>query len=161
MILPKPGGTPGQFYVFHNNTTQAYYSEVDMAVGPNGTVLTKNVLLSNTSAERFGTVPHANGMDYWVLCNQGMNATILAFLVSSTGVSAAPVASPTGIVGGAARGNMTLTSDFATIGMSVEQRGMYLFDFDNCTGLATNKAVSPGQIVKVSGVVGAINTLAK
>ena len=138
MILPKPGGTPGQFYVFHNNTTQAYYSEVDMAVGPNGTVITANVLLSNTSAERFGTVPHANGMDYWVLCNQGMNGTILAFLVSSAGVSATPVASPTGIVGGAARGNFTLTSDFATIGMSVEQRGMYLFDFDNCTGVASN-----------------------
>ncbi len=138
MILPKPGGTPGQFYVFHNNTSIAYWSECDMGVGPNGTVTSKNNLLNNTSSERFGTVPHANGVDYWVLCNQGTNQFIAAYLVTNAGISATPVLSATGIVGGQRRGNITVTSDFKTLGMSVEFIGMYLFDFDNCTGQATN-----------------------
>ena len=84
MIIPKPGGTIDQFYIFHNNTFTAYYSEVDMSLGA---ITNQNVLLGTNTTERMGSVPYSNCTDYWVVIMAGTNAQIAAYLVTSAGVS--------------------------------------------------------------------------
>lgn len=138
LILPKPGASIDEFYIFHNNTTTHYWSEVDMNSGANGTVVSKNNFLEGTSTERCGSVPHGTICPaYWVVVSRSTNDSIAAYLVDTSGINT-PVISSTGISGGNRRGNIVFSEDYSKIGMNVESKGMYVADFDNVTGLATN-----------------------
>lgn len=139
LILPKPGGTIGQFYVFHNNTQTHYWSYADMGVGTNGTVITKNNFLQSGGTERCGTVPHGSICPaYWVVISKNTNDSVAAYLVDTGGISTTPVVSSTGITGGNRRGNIVFSEDFTKIGMNVEGKGMYVANFNTITGQATN-----------------------
>ncbi len=109
-MVPKPGGTPDEFYVFTNNAvitsngTIAYHL-VDLAGGGPGTITPSTTVGTWNSGEALGFFPHANGSDFWVLTFD-TRATIRAYQVTATGVSATPVTSSTGLVGSAARGSI-------------------------------------------------------
>lgn len=138
LILPKPGATLDEFYIFHNNITNAYWSEADMSIGANGTVTSKNNFLQATGTERCGTAPHGTFCPaYWMMITSG-NDSVTAYLIDTNGVSSTPVTTATGISGGSARGNIVFSEDFTKMAMSVENSGMYVCDFDNNTGQTSN-----------------------
>lgn len=140
LILPKPGASLDEFYVFHNNIYNAYWSEADMSIGTNGTVTSKNNFLQATGTERCGTVPHGNYCPaYWVVISKSTNDSVAAYLVDTNGIDTTPVVTPTNIInGGGARGNIVFSEDYTKIGMSVEYKGMYVADFNNVTGQTSN-----------------------
>ncbi|GAB5538662.1 MAG: hypothetical protein Salg2KO_07650 [Salibacteraceae bacterium] len=139
LILPVPGATIDDIYIFHNNITNTYWSRADMTVGTNGTVTSKNNFLLNSGSERCGTAPHGNLCPaYWLMINKGMNDSVAAYLIDANGISANPVVTSTGITGGNARGNIVFSEDFTKMAMSVESKGMYVADFDNLTGMTSN-----------------------
>jgi gliding motility-associated-like protein len=140
LILPKPGASLDEFYVFHNNIYNTYWSEADMSIGTNGTVTSKNNFLQATGTERCGTVPHGNYCPaYWVVISKNTNDSVAAYLVDSNGIDTVPVVTATNVTtGGGARGNIVFSEDYSKIGMSVEYRGMYVADFNNITGETSN-----------------------
>lgn len=139
LILPKPGATLDEFYIFHNNITNCYWSLADMSVGTNGTVMSKNNFLQATGSERCGTAPHGTICPaYWLMISKSGNDSVAAYLIDTNGISSTPVVTPTGISGGNARGNIVFSEDFTKIGMSVENKGMYVANFNNVTGQTSN-----------------------
>jgi PKD repeat protein len=135
LILPKPGQTLNDIYIFHNNITNTYWSEADLSSGTNGTVTSKNNFLQASGSERCGTAPHGNICPaYWVMISKGMNDSVAVYLVDTNGISATPVVTSTGISGGSARGNIVFSEDCTKIGMSVESKGMYVANFNANTG---------------------------
>jgi len=139
LILPKPGASIDVFYIFHNNITNTYWSEADVSIGTNGTVTSKNNFLQATGTERCGTAPHASICPaYWLMISKNGNDSVAAYLIDSNGISSTPVATSTGISGGNARGNIVFSEDFTKIGMSVENKGMYIANFNNATGQTSN-----------------------
>jgi hypothetical protein len=139
LILPVPGGTIDEFYIFHNNITNTYWSEADVSIGTNGTVTSKNNFLQATGSERCGTAPHASICPaYWLMISKNGNDSVAAYLIDSNGISSTPVVTTTGITGGNARGNIVFSEDFTKIGMSVESKGMYVANFNNATGQTSN-----------------------
>jgi len=135
LILPKPGASIDEFYIFHNNITNTYWSEADISQGTNGTVGSKNNFLAASGSERCGTVPHGTLCPaYWVMISKGVNDSVAAYLVDTNGISSTPVVSATGITGGNARGNIVFSEDRTMVGMSVENKGMYVAPFNNNTG---------------------------
>ena len=139
LILPKPGASIDVFYIFHNNITNTYWSEADVSIGTNGTVTSKNNFLQATGTERCGTAPHASICPaYWLMISKNGNDSVAAYLIDSNGISSTPVVTSTGISGGNARGNIVFSEDFTKIGMSVENKGMYIANFNNATGQTSN-----------------------
>lgn len=91
LIVPVPGKN-AMYYVF---TTDAFqvgltnglrYSIVDMCGDSGmGEVLTKNVLLLNTSGERLAFTKHANGVDYWLVAHLHFSTAFYAYLITESG----------------------------------------------------------------------------
>jgi gliding motility-associated-like protein len=99
LIIPVPGSTT-QYYVFtnghHNDNNGLRYSVVDMSLngGAGAVTATKNVLLlAGPNTEKLTAVKHCNGQDFWVLSRGWNNTELLAWLVTSSGVSTTPVVS--------------------------------------------------------------------
>jgi gliding motility-associated-like protein len=139
LILPKPGATLDEFYIFHNNVTNCYWSEADMSASTNGTIISKNNFLQATGTERCGTAPHGSTCPaYWLMISKSGNDSVAAYLIDTSGISSTPVVTATGISGGNARGNIVFSEDFTKIGMSVENKGMYVANFDALTGLTSS-----------------------
>jgi hypothetical protein len=120
LIAPKLGSDDQGFYIFTNETnvqspSSVSYSEIDLSLGPNGTVTTKNVsLLSGNPGEALDLLPHTNESDFWVVLYDGAD-TIKAFLVDQAGVGATPLVSSTGLSGQVMRGAINHTLDYDTL----------------------------------------------
>lgn len=120
LIAPMVNTDNEQFYIFTNNTnvsspSSVYYSEIDLTLGANGAVTTKNVeLLRGNPGEALDLLPHPNGTDFWVLTFDGAEQT-KAFLVTASGVSTDPVISATGLTGQVKRGCINHTYDYETV----------------------------------------------
>ena len=91
--------------VFSNNTNVdngnvISYAEIDMSIGADGTVASKNnVMLSGDTGEAIDVLPHTNGKDYWVLAydTAGM---VKAFQVIQAKAGALSPVSPGDLAGG-------------------------------------------------------------
>ena len=104
IIAPVPGSVE-EFYVF---TNQAFnpgpflglsYSKVDMTLVGNGTVSCplgdvvsgiKNIPLADSTSEKITIVPHANGIDYWIVFQETPWNQITSLLVTNAGVNVLP-----------------------------------------------------------------------
>lgn len=155
IIVPNPGNSD-QYYVF-NNYANLYSNLVDMTLNNGlGAVLSnnKNVKLTDClTTEALTATRHINGTDYWVLMrektdlNGDGNKDILSFLVNSTGVSANPVHSLTGISDDSFVETMKFTSDGTRLALGIADgsTGGYvvIYDFNRETGECTNPMVIP------------------
>ncbi|WP_171037106.1 T9SS type B sorting domain-containing protein [Maribacter algarum] len=146
IIVPSPGN-PDVYYVFTvdegTETDGLQYSVVDMTLdGGLGDVTTKNILLETPLLEKLTAVVHANGNDIWVLAHRYPGNEYVAYLVTATGVSAAPVVSSIGLNATQPShtvGYLKLSPDGRFLA-TASSSGNYLqlYNFDTATGIISN-----------------------
>ncbi len=139
MIVKQPGNT-NIYYVFTTFTT-LNYSVVDMTLngGLGDVTAAKNVFMIG-GAEKLCAVKHSNGTDVWIIMHESGTNGFNAFLLSSTGVTAVPVHSNTGLADGGIVGQMKVspTGTKIAIGLFNAVETVSLCDFDPATGIASN-----------------------
>jgi gliding motility-associated-like protein len=147
-IVPMPGSVT-LFYVF---TLDAFaggngfrYSIVDMTLdGGNGAVITKNVLIYTPSCEKLSIVKHANDTDYWLVTHGWNNNKFYSYLLTNSGLSAAPVLTSIGVNVSAintdnAIGYMRISPNGSKLALNHYYDGiLQLFDFNTSTGILSN-----------------------
>ena len=111
IIVPRPANYK-QYYIFTVDDVAGSdgleYSLFDMSLNlGRGDIdpLQKNVKLISPTCEKITAVKHSNGKDYWVLTHKDSKDTILAYLVTASGVNTTPVKSITGLKLNAGGGN--------------------------------------------------------
>ncbi len=149
VIVQKPGSN-SIFYIF---TTNAFdnnggfrYSVVDMtANGGNGSVISKNTLLSNSTCEKVAVIRHTNGQDVWVITHLWDNDAFSAQLITASGIGPAQVISHAGCMVPAdddranAIGYLKISADGKKIVACHTYLGKAeLYDFDAATGQVSN-----------------------
>jgi gliding motility-associated-like protein len=159
LLLPMPGST-SKAYLFcadaiENNLVGGLrYSIVDFSLrGGLGDIIgTKGVVLPTPTiggkvTEKLTAVRHANGRDYWIVVHGWQSNAFYSFLLSSTGISAAPVISNVGDIhqGGAsffgagnAVGCMKASPDGRHLALAQRDSQCELYDFNNATGGVSN-----------------------
>lgn len=156
LILPRPYSnhlyylfTVDDFHI--NDLLNGFrYSIVDMCQdGGLGNVMDgqKNVLVTDSVAEKLAAVRHANGVDYWVLVHKWQSDAFHAYPLTVGGLGA-PVISyigsthPTGSGGiGSSIGQMKISPDgtrLAVVNGNSTPSILEYFDFDAATGVVSN-----------------------
>lgn len=155
IIVPAPE-TPNIYYIFtvdeHNYNRQGLsYSVVDMSLNNGlGAVTNKNINLLAKCAEKITAVKSNNCNEFWVIAygNQNANTTnnfdsFFAFKISPTGVNPNYVRSTFNDSAGLrdGRGYLKVAADGSKIAIAhqgLNERGLFLYDFDNVTGVVSN-----------------------
>lgn len=122
------------------------FSEIDMSLdnGLGAVTQNKNIhLFGTTTTEKVCVVPHSNGCDYWVICKVVDSNDFFTYHISSTGFNTNPVISTTGFFVDARPGQMKVSPNNKLLSYVVPTSssygGFYVFNFDNSTGLITEK----------------------
>lgn len=157
-------GSPGQYYIVSTGNAGVnagmHYSIVDMSLqGGLGDVSVLNVMLMDSSVEGNTIVPHANGIDYWIVGHKFGTADYYSFLVNSGGIQP-PVVSTTGSMIGA-------IDVYDQIGyikpspcgnkIAYANTGGNFFDysdFNNSTGVVSNTITLPSSATTAIGCYG-------
>jgi gliding motility-associated-like protein len=166
LIVPAPGN-PNLFYVFTQSNPEGdglWYSEVDMSLdgGLGGVTANKNIVLTAQNSERLTAVYHQDKHRVWVITHTGTefnpDNTLLAFLVSNTGVSTVPVTSNVGIIEqatGAAQ--MKASPDGSKLAVVGDYTYLYglptpvqVYDFDTLTGVVSNPIDLSASVLYIS-----------
>jgi hypothetical protein len=149
VILPMPGH-PGKYYLFHERidyhdvlilaVNPCYYSVIDMAQNNGlGRVEEKNTVIVNDTTKTFGTmtaVKHANGRDWWVVFPEKAKNVFYRFLFSPNGVEDLAVQGLSPVFPSlGSNGFTSFSPDGSRLARYEVQHGLYLYDFDRCTGL--------------------------
>lgn len=129
---------------------ELYYSVVDMKVGPNGTVVIENVLLSDNNTERIA----AAGTDAltWVMAHDFGSNGFRAYPVTPEGLGA-PIRSNAGTVHSISdalngQGYMKFSTDLSKLAVAIPSSGggndlLEIFDFVDSTGSLENPISIP------------------
>lgn len=143
LIVPEPGNC-GVFYVFttedHLSSGAFEYSVVDMCLNNGmGDVVTgrKNIQIASNMGEMLTAVPHANGVDIWIISHRRSSQAFRADLLTATGLSPFPIFSNTGAGHGStcAIGMMKASHDGTRLAISSSFCNiMDLVNFDAATG---------------------------
>ena len=144
-LIVKQPGNANIYYVFTTFMT-LNYSVVDMTLnGGFGDVTASKNIFMMASAEKLCAVEHSNGTDVWIIMHEGFTDGINAFLLTSTGVSAVPVHSNTGMVDNGIVGQMKVspTGTKLACGLFNPIETISLCDFDPATGIASNGFAIP------------------
>ncbi|MFP9099602.1 gliding motility-associated C-terminal domain-containing protein [Flavobacterium sp. RHBU_24] len=147
VIVQKPGSDT-IYYIFHAASgsvqplfTGVRYSELDMSLdgGLGDVTANKNIQILDDGTEQVAATRHRNGVDIWVLCH-GMGNAYYAFLVTADGVQP-PVISYAGLEvtqASAITGMHKFSPDGSKVAASLYFEGLFLYDFDNVTGIVSN-----------------------
>ena len=98
--------------------------------------------VSTPSSERITACMHSNCKDIWVLEHGTGNNNFKAWLVTSSGVSAAPVVSAVGTIPSVPYGFMRLSHNGKKLIMSAYNgtgKNLFLYDFNNTTGVVSGE----------------------
>jgi gliding motility-associated-like protein len=149
-IVPLPGSST-VYYVFtldaeaHANGFR--YSIVDLSLdgGLGAVTSAKNILIYTPSNEKLAIVKHTNNTDFWIVTYGWNNNTFYSYLLTSTGLSATPVATNVGLVTTGRIENIWGCMKIAPNGSKLATCNGYsnseLFDFDPTTGVVSNPAI--------------------
>lgn len=151
MIVKQPGFNPN-YYLFSAPETGSgnplNYSIIDTTLqGGLGDVTIKNVNVYPNCDERVTSCLHQNGTDVWILTTTFSGDSIIAFLLTSTGLNTIPITSYNGLShpqGGSSQIGYLKTSPSGNhlAFAFYNNNGPYeLYDFDVATGIATNPLV--------------------
>ncbi len=159
IIVPRPKSST-QYYIF---TVDAWAGKnpkstgnggmnlnlVDMTLdGGLGDVVTKDQLIVSPTCEKITATKHCNGSDYWIVTHKWGSDSLLAYLLTNSGLNSTPVVSHSGVTMTGA----TSDSAYQSIGyMKISPSGkriafvcystlhtMAVGDFDNATGIASS-----------------------
>lgn len=148
LIVPVPGGDPmNDFFIFGNtaNTSGVInYTKVDIqqaSIDP-VTELDGGLLFG----ESLGTIPHGNGIDFWILSVTHKEPGLNAYLITRKGVSSSAVRSPLpDLLEGATanRGSVVYHPPTGRVAMTLYSRGssqslLLTAAFDEVTGSASS-----------------------
>ena len=129
-----------------NDDKGVRFSEIDMTLdnGLGAVTLNKNIpLFGTTTTEKVCVVPHSNGCDFWVICKVVDSADFYAYRISTNGFDTTPIISTTSFFVDARPGQMKASSNNKFLSYVVPPSsiygGFYIFNFDNSTGLITEK----------------------
>ncbi len=147
LIVPLPNSV-SKYYIF---TTQDYatdgglsYSVVDMNLnGGFGDLIigNKNILVIDQTSEKVTSVLHANGIDVWIITHTLSSNEFLAYLLTSSGLSATPVISIIGAIypSDGFPGPIKPSHHGQKIAASCTNAGIAeLFDFNSSNGVISN-----------------------
>jgi hypothetical protein len=148
LIVPRPGSS-SYYYVFTTDASEnafangVRYSVVDICLDNGfGGVLAeaKNVLLSNSMAEKLAAVRHANNEDCWVI-GHGFNTNIFrAYRLTQAGIvdTVLSQVGPVDVLGWG--GQIVLSPNGTQLAYAYPSTwgSLNLFDFDNATGIISN-----------------------
>lgn len=155
LLLPMPGSLT-KVYLFCQDAIDndlvggLRYSVLDFALrgGLGDVTATKGVVLPTPTVggkvtEKMAAVRHANGRDYWIVVHGWQSNAFYSFLLSPTGIAAAPVTSAVGSIhqgggsffgDGNAIGCMKASPDGKHLALAKRDDLTELYDFDNATG---------------------------
>lgn len=122
------------------------FSEIDMTLDNElgDVTLNKNThLFGTTTTEKVCVVPHSNGCDFWVICKVVDSADFYVYRISTNGFNTTPIISTTSFFVDARPGQMKVAPNNKLLSYVVPPSsiyaGFYVFNFDNSTGIITEK----------------------
>ncbi len=152
LIIPVPDSL-GKFYLFHstldnapyyNRGHQLYMSKIDMSLnGGLGSVVSKNniILQDTVNNGKITACKHANGIDWWLICQRVNSNTYFKFLITSGGIFG-PYLQNIGTPRTFDYGMAAFSPDgkkYASFHAEYQSaEGLDIFDFDRCTGVLSN-----------------------
>jgi gliding motility-associated-like protein len=162
LIVPKPED-PNLFFVFTVDTSSfvndpdlgLHYSVVDISEDNGlGAVTQKNVLLLNDCSEKItAVIKNCFDRSFWVITlasqngNPGILDTFYAYEVNASGVQNTPIKTTfSSLQIEDPRGYLKLSPDGAKIVSANSSDGLYLYDFDESTGIVSNQ-----QLITIPG----------
>jgi hypothetical protein len=156
MAIPAPGQV-NQYYLFHLAThidvnysppvvfAPLYFSLIDMNLNNGkGKVVKKNINILSTYQTQQSLVKHANGRDWWLVTAKESEPLYYVFLISPKGIEGpfeqniGPLFQQQegiGYSGFSPDGSHYVRTDLFS--------GIYIFDFDRCSGLLGNLRIVP------------------
>lgn len=152
MAVPAPGKN-NFYYLIHTTSKdgdlpgilcpELLYSLIDMnANGGLGKVVEVNQVLGTGDLPSPVLVKHGNGRDWWVVVGDYVSKTYLIYLIDPTGIHqshqqsiAAPSLTNQSYADVSPDGKFIVVND--------DNTGLWVFDFDRCTGLMSNTRVLP------------------
>lgn len=143
LIIKQPSSA-NLFYIFTTDQGMAFnwgvnYSIVDLnANDGNGVVIEKNHFLFGQSTEQIAATACQNNKDFWIASTQRDTDTLFLFKLTEMGLSPTVIRQNTGNIPGFA-GQMKFSSDGQLSFVDYKNNEVLLFDFDNVTGLISNK----------------------
>ncbi|MFN8396091.1 MAG: hypothetical protein U0176_15755 [Bacteroidia bacterium] len=151
------------YYLFtvqdHLSVSNSFrYSLIDMSLngGLGGVVVgMKNILISNSCAEKIVAIRHQNGVDSWIITHYLGNANFGAYLLSSSGLNPVPVISTTGATHPSNCMIGFLKSNHAgnlLVSAQMFCSSVQLFDFSRSTGMVSNPRI---LLNNLNGIYGA------
>lgn len=146
VIIKQPGNS-NIYYVFSvpvAGVGSLAYSIVDLSLAAGlGSVTTKNATLFSPTAEKLTAAKHCNGVDIWILGHEQGSNLFHAYLLSSGGLSPAPITSAVGssYSGFNYAGYLKMSPSGKKMAAAVYSSCLELFDFDNTTGTVSNPLV--------------------
>ena len=152
LSIPAPGLT-NHYYIVHASSDYnpdilspfLYYSLIDMNANAGlGKVVAKNVVLAEGDLPSPVAIKHGNGRDWWLIVGNHISKTYLIFLINQEGFhliheqSIAPISFlDHGHCKASPDGNIFVSNEGDT--------GLWIFDFDRCSGLLSHPRVLPYQ----------------
>lgn len=153
--LPAPGN-PHHYYLFHRAADIAlnrslscpiYYTLIDMQANHGlGRVIRKNqIILPCYGSYAIPTaVKHGNGRDWWIISGDLFEPLIYVFLLDPTGLHGPYKKHMEYSFPGLDNSGLCIFSpDGRTYVRSDAERGLYIYDFDRCTGEFYNLRILP------------------
>ncbi len=163
LIVPDPGNV-NQYYLFavdqqaggmgSSGSGGLTYSIVDMTLngGLGNVSATKNIPLVTPTTEQVTGYKHCNGTDYWVIVHKFNTGELYAYQITATGILAPVISNVAFPVSGFAfQGTMKVSPNGKYLAWAIvfsPADRCELFEFDNSTGVISNKiTVSTGENV--------------
>jgi len=176
MVIEKPN-SQGRYLIIHTMGSHPalpvgvamYYSEVEISSSfPNGTVVTKNVLIKSNATERVGAITQQNGIDYWLITREVDSDKYYSYSITQNGVnisnpiiSSVAVNLPTLTYGKTHYGEIDFSNDGTKIaivnGHDRTGNGSYIgvveaYSFDRTTGMLGDLIFKDETILAPYGV---------
>jgi hypothetical protein len=152
LSIPAPG-LKNHYYLIHTSNSYdfsvpypiLYYSLIDMNQnGGLGKVISKNNILAEGDIYSPVIIKHGNGRDWWLIAGDMISQKYFTFLIDPGGIhmlqqqSIAPQSlTHYGLAKASPDGSIFVSNDDST--------GLWIFDFDRCSGILSHPRVLPYQ----------------
>ena len=162
IIVPQPGND-SLYYVFTLDAVESYtntlnphkgfkYNIVNIKKNAGlGSVILKNIPITDTTCEKLTAVRHCNGRSMWVIISKANSNIYHSYLLDQYGLNTTPVISQAGYIsyinsstcGNACSGYMKASPNGRKIAVAHAclNCGVEIFDFNSATGVLSNPIV--------------------